>query len=524
MNVLVVNGREGGRPAENASYYVQKVLAPSTSREAWSGATRPKVINEADLASEDLSQYDCVFLCNVALVTPTEAALLQAYAEAGGGVVFTLGDRVKPENYNAVLYRDGTGVLPAALGNRQGDARDPEPTAKRIHVRDGRFESRRSSLRSAAIRTPGSSGPSRSNISRSKLPPASPARVVLRFDSGDPAILERPVGLGRSILVDDVGRRHVERVARASDLSADYPRDGPLRRRRPLAGTSTAGRRSRCCGPSRRGRLLSPSWCELPTAPSIRSARFRTRKPHRSSTLRRPTAACTKSWLDRPPRSRRLPARRLPARRVPRRVVANCLPSTSTPARATSNRSTKRRSTRRPWPASRTSAAASGRKAPATRATERPTAPVWRRGCLVAIVALLLVEPLLAWSFRHGFVLLCTLAACGLVAPWLPHNAFGGLVLALLLAGGVVAIVLFGRERRSSWHLTATRPAARATGASDTGASLGAGETRHAPREPEPRHAGQGGVNLWVFCAQRIRMRHSRSTHDILPFPRDNDP
>ena len=84
MNVLVVNGREAGRPAENASYYVQKVLAPSTAREAWTGATRPKVISEADLSAEDLSQYDCVFLCNVALVTPTEATLLQAYAEAGG--------------------------------------------------------------------------------------------------------------------------------------------------------------------------------------------------------------------------------------------------------------------------------------------------------------------------------------------------------------------------------------------------------------------------------------------------------
>ena len=93
-------------------------------------AARPKVISEADLSAEDLSQYDCVFLCNVALVTPTEATLLQAYAEAGGGVVFTLGDRVRPENYNAVLYRDGTGVLPAALGNRQGDARDPQPKQK----------------------------------------------------------------------------------------------------------------------------------------------------------------------------------------------------------------------------------------------------------------------------------------------------------------------------------------------------------------------------------------------------------
>ena len=42
MNVLVVNGREGGRPAENASYYVATVSGPRHVAEAWSGATLPK--------------------------------------------------------------------------------------------------------------------------------------------------------------------------------------------------------------------------------------------------------------------------------------------------------------------------------------------------------------------------------------------------------------------------------------------------------------------------------------------------
>ena len=114
------------KPAQNASYYLATVLAPATSREAWSGPTLPKVISDADLAAEDLSRYDCVFLCNVPLVTPTEAALLQAYAEAGGGIVFTLGDRVKPENYNALLYRDGKGVLPErSKPERRGPCGEP---------------------------------------------------------------------------------------------------------------------------------------------------------------------------------------------------------------------------------------------------------------------------------------------------------------------------------------------------------------------------------------------------------------
>ena len=91
MSILVVNGREGGRPAENASYYVQTVLAPSTSRVSGAGRRSPKVINEADLASEDFSNSTASSSATWPSFTPTEADLLQAYAEAGGGIVFSLG-------------------------------------------------------------------------------------------------------------------------------------------------------------------------------------------------------------------------------------------------------------------------------------------------------------------------------------------------------------------------------------------------------------------------------------------------
>jgi len=198
IRVLVVNGHEGGRPAENASHYVRTVLAPSTARESWSGATQPKVINEADLTAEDLSKFDCVFLCNVALVTRTEADLLQAYAEAGGGIVFALGDRVKPANYNAVLYRDGKGVLPAMLEGPIGNARDP------VH---GGYTFDASDL-SHPIVAPfrGNPGAGLDRVvtleyMQAKLAAGSPSRVALKFSSGDPAIIERPVGRGRSVLL-----------------------------------------------------------------------------------------------------------------------------------------------------------------------------------------------------------------------------------------------------------------------------------------------------------------------------------
>ena len=220
IRVLVVNGHEGGRPVENASHYVRTVLAPSTVRESWSGATQPKVINEADLTAEDLSKFDCVFLCNVALVTRTEADLLQAYAEAGGGIVFALGDRVKPANYNAVLYRDGKGVLPAMLEGPIGNARDP------VHggytVRRFRLEpSDRRSLPRQSGCGPRSGRHARIHAGETggRIAVARGPQIQLRR-SGD----HRAAGRTRSQrVVDDLGRRLVEHVARPSDLSADDP-------------------------------------------------------------------------------------------------------------------------------------------------------------------------------------------------------------------------------------------------------------------------------------------------------------
>jgi hypothetical protein len=441
MNVLVVNGREGGRPAENASYYVQKALAPSTSREAWTGATRPKVISEADLAAEDLSQYECVFLCNVALVTPTEASLLQAYAEAGGGVVIALGDRVKPENYNALLYRDGSGLLPCALGSRQGDARDPQPTQKGFT-----FET--SDLNHAVV-APFRGNPN-AGLERAvtleyfqvKLPPASPARVVLRFDSGDPAIVERSVGLGRSVL-----------VTTSADVTWSawpvHPTFPPIIHE--MVRFAAGGRsleRQRLVGEP----LVRPLWSRETALPVV------VRTPDGSEHALRPLQNEKTAQVVYPettrrgmyeiligpasaPRSRPAGSPRAEAgRRELFAVNVDTRESDLEPV----DEKTLHSTTLAGIPYLRRSQWSEGPRDTADGAADRSGLASW---LLVAIVALLLVEPLLAWSFRHGFVLLCTLAACGLAAPWLPHNVFGGLVLAILLAGGVVAIVLVGRER-----------------------------------------------------------------------------
>ncbi len=93
MRVLCVAGREG------AAKYLADALNPNPAGDS---PIRPVVVSEGDLAELALTDFDCVFLCNVAQLTASEAERLVRYAEAGGGVVIFLGDRVVPSSYNAL--------------------------------------------------------------------------------------------------------------------------------------------------------------------------------------------------------------------------------------------------------------------------------------------------------------------------------------------------------------------------------------------------------------------------------------
>jgi hypothetical protein len=436
IRVLVVNGHEGGRPAENASHYVRTVLAPSTARESWSGATQPKVINEADLTAEELSKFDCVFLCNVALVTRTEADLLQAYAEAGGGIVFALGDRVKPANYNAVLYRDGKGVLPAMLEGPIGNARDP------VH---GGYTFDASDL-SQSIVAPfrGNPGAGLDRVvtleyMQAKLAAGSPSRVALKFSSGDPAIIERPVGRGRSVL-----------LTTSADVSwstwpvhptfppmihetVRYAAEGRWHQRQYLVGEplsrTLSGRESGIKvaiklpdGSDRTIRpLVGENRTDINFAATIHPGIY-------EMALESPAEAATPqaSTSSAPDKSASAVRHEFYAVNVDPResdleMIDEKTLQTSTLAGVPYDR-------RGDWSHESRELGAS-----------EPLTSGLSRWLLVAMLALLLVEPLLAWNFRQGFVVLCALAVAGLGFLIVPGHPRYAAVFAAVLGGGLLA-------------------------------------------------------------------------------------
>lgn len=122
--ILLINGKPSADRDEEATYHLATALQPwgaGSGTSAPLSPFRPRVISEAqfaDVGLGDLGPYDAVFVCDVARLTERKVARLENFLRRGGGVIFTLGSQVDPEAFNRLLYRDGSGLVPAELVSR----------------------------------------------------------------------------------------------------------------------------------------------------------------------------------------------------------------------------------------------------------------------------------------------------------------------------------------------------------------------------------------------------------------------
>ncbi len=119
LTALLVNGKPAAEPLRRGTEYLSEALAPG-GRPIPGNPARPKTVSLTEFADPtlgDLSNVDCVFLCDVPTLTAAEIARLEAHLKRGGGVVFGLGPTAAAnlEFYNRVLYQKGQGLLPGEL-------------------------------------------------------------------------------------------------------------------------------------------------------------------------------------------------------------------------------------------------------------------------------------------------------------------------------------------------------------------------------------------------------------------------
>lgn len=135
--VLVVDGDAGMGRARGADF-LRDALAPALD-------TKPsfllRVVPVAEFTPDLLTRPigreagtvpRVLILTNVPALRPDQGQAVEEFLKAGGGVLVALGNRANAASYNAELYRDGRGWLPARLVDPVGDESDLPKAARPV--------------------------------------------------------------------------------------------------------------------------------------------------------------------------------------------------------------------------------------------------------------------------------------------------------------------------------------------------------------------------------------------------------
>lgn len=199
LRVLCIDGRPTDKPFQGAADYVAAALAlPDAPPE--STLFQVETAEEGALLERNLSEYDCIFLCDVAQFTPEEVQLFDSYLQHGGGLIFFLGNQTLPERYN----RD----LAVARGGRKANPERFQFLPARIgslveqpQTRLNAFEFRHPLL--AVFRSRGERGLLTTPVFKyyKLFPHENPqVKTVLALSNGEPLLLEHLVHRGHVLL------------------------------------------------------------------------------------------------------------------------------------------------------------------------------------------------------------------------------------------------------------------------------------------------------------------------------------
>jgi hypothetical protein len=217
LRVLMLDGDPRNLRRDDEVFYLEMALHPGERPGASASAEdSPFLVTTATLDEElpALSDFDAVFLCNAKAQDLTRRQAdkaLRDYVMGGGGLFIALGDNVDIDAYNATLAE----LLPqplavvktagAVLREPRGDeGRESAPTGSGEHL--GHLDHRHPLL------LPFSTGRASESLMLTRfgryvlLRPTPPnpklegSGAILSFESGAPALVERPLGRGRVLL------------------------------------------------------------------------------------------------------------------------------------------------------------------------------------------------------------------------------------------------------------------------------------------------------------------------------------
>jgi hypothetical protein len=197
LRVLIINGDARSVAREDEAFFLETALKTGDR-----GTSVTTTLPE-DVAAERLGAFNVVFLANVGEPRPALAAALQGFVEAGGGLFLSVGDKVDSAIWNerlAALLPQPLAVVRTAAalpGQAAGETIDERPAARlapldRRHPLLTNFPARGEGLASARFFK---------FLLLEPVPDTAGATVILRYESGAPALVEKTVGKGRVMLL-----------------------------------------------------------------------------------------------------------------------------------------------------------------------------------------------------------------------------------------------------------------------------------------------------------------------------------
>lgn len=201
VSVLIVDGAPQPVPFRDEVFYLESALRDARGGQ---GRLAVEVIGADQLKPGALAGQRVVVLANVARVDEATATALLEHVRAGGGLFMSMGDQIDVESWNGAL-KD---LLPAPLRGSKGQALlDDASVAEVLSL--ARFRAEHPVLRGladgAVDELPGL-GRVRTHTLMLLEPTSADAaggarEVLVRFSNDAPALLERVVGDGRSMLL-----------------------------------------------------------------------------------------------------------------------------------------------------------------------------------------------------------------------------------------------------------------------------------------------------------------------------------
>ena len=201
INVLLVDGDPGAEPRDSEVFYLRNALTPVPPEQREKYFIKTKTMTPAEFESAKLSDYEAVVLANVAEFSEAALDALTKYIRAGGGLVVFPGAKIHAAFYNDKLQAERS-LLPATFGEPHGN---PDQQEQFFHLQSKGYEHPIVEIwQDPAAGTLGAAHFFRSFAlipgKKSDVPgDAGPPAIVLSYDDGHPAVMERTWGYGRVV-------------------------------------------------------------------------------------------------------------------------------------------------------------------------------------------------------------------------------------------------------------------------------------------------------------------------------------